>query len=555
MPWKPTEPGEVPTLGYYVIDWMTEYLAAPDRLVYEPFVPYVEQEDFLLRFYELDPVTGKRKRRRGVLSRPRGWGKSPLLAAIAIVEALGDVVPDGWDANGQPVGKPWKMVRTPRIGIFGTAESQVANTYNPLLEMLEGPVIDAYPGVEPLDTFVNLPGKGKIEPWTSGARSVKGAPFVLALMDQTEEWVPSNGGKNLYEKVKNNTAKVGGSFIESPNAFTPGENSVAEDSAAFWDKIVEGKTRDEGLWYDHREAPPETDLAERESLEMGLRIAYGDSSKHPDGCVLHDPPCPPGHVDIDHLIGTIWDPTSDVQVSKSDFLNQVTHASDSWLDAIDWNARGPLRGSTRRVIDPREPIVLGFDGARGRRRGKADGTALVGCTVSDGYVWPLQVWENPDDVKNGWQVPTFEVDAKVAEAFEQYNVIGFYADPARWESYVADWEAKYAHRLKIGRKEHPIQWWMTGGRASAVAQALKQFETAIVQGEMTHSGSSVLTRHALNARVRITRGQRLIGKKHPESEAWIDAVVAAVLAWQARLDAVAKGLAKPRKPSPPRRLR
>lgn len=555
MPWKPSEPGEVPTLGYYVIDWMTEYLAAPDRLDYEPFVPYVEQEDFLLRFYELDPITGKRKRRRGVLSRPRGWGKSPLLAAIAIVEALGDVVPDGWDADGQPVGKPWKMVRTPRIGIFGTAESQVANTYGPLLEMLEGPVIDAFPGVEPLDTFVNLPGRGKIEPWTSGARSVKGAPFVLALMDQTEEWVPSNGGKNLYEKVKNNTAKVGGSFIESPNAFIPGENSVAEDSAAFWDKIVEGKTRDEGLWYDHREAPPETDLAERESLEIGLRIAYGDSSKHPDGCLLHDPPCAPGHVDIDHLIGTIWDPTSDVQVSKSDFLNQVTHASDSWLDAIDWNARGPLRGGTRRIIDPAEPIVLGFDGARGRRRGKADGTALVGCTVSDGYVWPLQVWENPDDVKNGWQVPTFEVDAKVNEAFEQYNVIGFYADPAKWESYVADWEAKYAHRLKVGRKDHPIQWWMTGGRASAVAQALKQFETAIVQAEMTHSGSSVLTRHALNARVRITRGQRLIGKKHPESEDWIDAAVAAVLAWQARLDAVAKGLAKTRKPSPPRRLR
>ena len=48
MPWKPTTPGEVPTLGWYVIDWMTELLAAPDRGEYAPFVPYLEQEDFLL---------------------------------------------------------------------------------------------------------------------------------------------------------------------------------------------------------------------------------------------------------------------------------------------------------------------------------------------------------------------------------------------------------------------------------------------------------------------------------------------------------------------------
>jgi hypothetical protein len=192
------------------------------------------------------------------------------------------------------------------------------------------------------------------------------------------------------------------------------------------------------------------------------------------------------------LIATIWDDTSDIQ-----------------------------------VVDPTEPIV-------------------TSSTRSPTH---------PDDIKNGWQVPTFEVDAKVNEAFEQYNVVGFYADPARWESYVADWEAKFARRLKIGRKDHPIQWWMTGGRGAAVAQALKQFETAVVQGEMTHSGSSVLTRHALNARVRITRGQRLIGKKYPESEAWIDAAIAAVLAWQARLDAIAKGLATTTKPSPPRRLR
>ena len=49
MPWKPSHPGEVPTLGFYVIDWMTEMLAQPATDEYRPFVPYREQEDFILR--------------------------------------------------------------------------------------------------------------------------------------------------------------------------------------------------------------------------------------------------------------------------------------------------------------------------------------------------------------------------------------------------------------------------------------------------------------------------------------------------------------------------
>ncbi|GAA1888341.1 hypothetical protein GCM10009837_07740 [Streptomyces durmitorensis] len=74
IPWKPPEPGAVPTLGYGVIDWISEMLAAPDRGDYEPFLLYPEQEDFVLRYYEINPGTGKRRFRRGVISRPRGWG-------------------------------------------------------------------------------------------------------------------------------------------------------------------------------------------------------------------------------------------------------------------------------------------------------------------------------------------------------------------------------------------------------------------------------------------------------------------------------------------------
>lgn len=554
MPWKPSEPGEVPTLGWYVLDWMRAYLARPAVMEYEPFEPYLEQEDFILRWYELDPLTGRFKYQRGLLGRPRGWGKSPILGGLCIVEGLADVLFDGWDANGQPVGRPWHTIRTPLVHVAAVSEGQTNNTWQPMVEMLGGPVMDEYDGIEPFDTVVNLP-VGKIEKRTSSGRSVKGAPTTFAVLDQTEEWVPENGGPSLAQKIRTNTSKNGGRTLESPNAYIPGQNSVAEASATYAQAIKEGRSREKGLLWDHREAPAETDLSDRESLVMGLRTSYGDSSGHPDGCVLHDPPCPPGHVDLDAQISVIWDPATDVQVARSDYLNQITHASDSWVTQTEWRAVGPRRGEDPRVVDKREPITLGFDGSRSRARGKADATALIGCTVRDGHLFELRVWEQPDDAKE-WEVPALEVDAEVRAAFTRYNVVGFYADPAKWESYVADWESKWGPKLKVkAGVKHPIQWWMTGGRSAMVAKAIKQLHTAIEQGDMSHDGAPGLMRHMLNARRRIRHGQLIIDKEYPDSPNKIDAAVAAVLAWQARLDAVAMGIGSKPARKAPRRIR
>jgi phage terminase large subunit-like protein len=530
MPWKPPEPGAVPSLGFEVIDWISEMLAAPDRGDYEPFLLYPEQEDFVLRYYEINPHTGKRRFRRGVISRPRGWGKSPFLAALAIVEALGPVVPDGWDADGQPVGKPWSEVRTPLVQIAAVSETQTKNTWAPLLEMLQGPVIDAYPGLEPLDTFVNLP-RGRIEPITSSARTVKGNKPVFAVLDQTEEWVRSNNGLRLAETMRINAAKVGGTTIESPNAYIPGEGSVAEDSAAFWTKIREGRAKDDGLYYDHREAPPETDLTDRQSLIAGLSHTYGDSADRNGG-----------HVDLDTIVATIWDPSTDPQTSRADFLNQITHASDSWISQPEWAGVA----APDRVVGHGEEIVLGFDGSRRRNRGVTDATALVGCRVSDGHLFLVDCWEQPDGpFGREWQVPTVEVLARVEEAFRDYKVVGMYADPARWESHVAKWEADHGRRLKLkASAQHPIEWWMTGGRSHQIVRALEKFRSSVVDGELSHDGSSVLTRHILNARRRESRSGIQIMKEHPDSARKIDAAVAAVLAWQCRVDAMAKGLGR-----------
>jgi len=556
MPWKPSGPDDFPTLGWYVIDWVTENLAAPDRAEYEPFILYAEQEDWVLHFYELDPLTCRRKHRRGVLSRPRGFGKSPSLGALCAVEGLADVVPDGWDADGQPVGRPWSSVRTPLVQIAAVSEQQTKNTWSPLLEMLQGPVIDNYPGLEPMETFVNLP-KGRIEAITSSARTVKGNRPVFAVLDQTEEWVSSNGGIKLAETMRINAAKVGGTTVESPNAFIPGEDSVAERSAAYWDLIQQGKARDDGLFYDHREAPADTDMSERESLEAGLRLAYGDSSGHPDGCVIHEPACPPGHVDIDVIIATIWDPDISPQQARADFLNQITHASDALLSHQEWEALGPEHSGAE-AIKPGDAVTIGFDGSRGRFKGKPDATALIGCRVSDGHLFQIGVWEAPEDRKQQqlWTPPMVEIEAAVAETFAKYKVVAAYMDPAKdWRSYVNAWEAKYGRKVKVKvRTDHPFEWWMTGGRTHMNQRAIEAFEGAARNGDMSHDGSYDLTRHVLHTRRRIRRGKLSVAKEHDYSDKKIDAAVAAILAWQARLDAVAKGVGR-KSSGIPRRVR
>ena len=134
----------------------------------------------------------------------------------------------------------------------------------------------------------------------------------------------------------------------------------------------------------------------------------------------------------------------------------------------------------------------------------------------------------------------------MADAFRRYKVVGFYADPAKdWRSHINAWEARFGGKVKVkASANHPFEWWMTGGRSHLNQRALEAFEGAVRNGDISHDGSYRLTSHMLNARRRIRHAKLTLGKEHDYSPNKIDAAVAAVLAFQARLDAVAKGVGK-----------
>jgi LAGLIDADG-like domain len=430
-----------------------------------------------------------------------------------------------------------------------------ANTWMPCIDMARNsPVYDNY-NIEPMETFINVP-RGRIEAVTSAGLSREGFRPVATMLDQTESWLESNGGWRLARTIRRNTMKTGGMTIETPNAFEPGEESVAEQSWHAHQTQLKGKNRSRkrDLLLDHREASATTDVYDHDSLYAGLLEAYGDSAADNGGWV-----------NVESVIDEYYDPNTDPQEARRYFLNQITHASDSFLSAPELAACVEPK-----AVKPGSPIVLGFDGSEGRSKGKADATALVAVRLEDGYAWQVLIREPPNNPKQArdWTAPVFEFDMAVQQMHRDFKVVAFYADPTGWEAMVSRWEEQFGRKYKFkagGDGKHPIMAWprsktaqvvhvikrlkasvLASGQArtAAVTSALGDKRAMQGVGEFTYDGSFELTQHLLNARMRKSTTGYLLAKDFPESPRKIDGAYALVLAWKAYLDAVAQGLDK-----------
>lgn len=492
---------------------------------------------FIIDVYALD-AEGRRNYDSAFMSRAKGRAKSELAGFIVLFEAFGPARFSGWALGGEtyvyhdkvytygegdPIGAE---VVSPVIRCLATEEGQAGNTYdNVHFNLTEGPLAEGLPRDAAGLTRIFVPGGGEIIPSTASNSSKDGGKESMVVFDETHLY-RSPELKRMYQTVRRNLAKRKQAepwSLETSTMYMPGENSVAEETHNLAKSIAEGKTKRQRLLFDHREADPDIDLTDEVAVRAGLVEAYGPFAEV---------------MDIDRIINEIYDPRNDPQDSRRYYFNQPTSSRDAWLSAPEWNACTNVK-----EVSKNDEITLGFDGSRKRSRGIADATALVGCRVSDGYLFEIKVWEQPDGPSgDDWEVPTADVDFEVRKAFESYKVVGMFADPARWESYIAQWESDFGKKLKVKSSlNHPIEWWMSGSRSYLVVRALEQFHSAVIDRELSHAGDRALTRHILNARRRVGRSGMSIAKEHPDSRNKIDAAVAAVLAYQARLQALSKG--------------
>jgi hypothetical protein len=517
----PPDLAGIRSLGWRVADWCEEYLAQPDGdLAGDPFRFTDEQLDFVVRWFAVDDQ-GRWRYRRAQLVRPKGWGKSPLVAALGCAALGGPVVFDGFDAAGAPVGRPHP---SPWVQLAGVSEDQTVNTMSLVLAMLrERDAASVMPGLD-LGLTRIFTARGRLEPVTASAPSREGQRLTEAILDETQHWMTANGGHRLAATIRRNLAKMGGRSVETTNAWCPGEGSVAEVTAEYAAKIERGLVRDPGLFTDHILAPADTDLRDEKSLRRGLKIVYGDAT----------------WIDLDRIVAEVYDPGTHPADARRFYLNQITAAEDAWVSPQAWDKLA----DAGLVLHDHDEIALGFDGSR-----TDDATALVACRIPDGALFLLHVQAAPTEAtrRGEWEVDRDQVDGAVRQAFDRYDVAAMFSDVHPWESYVDAWSRDFGSGLRVKATERSAVGYDMRSRGQQFTRAAEGFAAAIEDGEIRHDGDATLREHIHNARRRVNRFGVTLGKEHRESNRKVDAAVAAVLARAARQEVLARGARRKRR--------
>lgn len=489
-----------------------------------------EQIRRLFEFYRVDE-RGRRVVRRAAVLRPKGVGKSPEGGYLAFAELCGPVVFAGFDPKtGRPKGAKHP---SPIIDIAAVAEDQTGNVMQWLYDVLvDRPKTCAELGLDIGMTRIRrrssrtkVGSPGEIRVVSSAADSKEGTRSTFVVIDQSESLTMENGGVRLVGTLRRNVGKRGGWSVELMNAPEEGDGSVA-------DRTIQAAAKgSEGIFFDRGpECPDVPDLADVEVLTAALRVVYGEAALVHDG----DGNVVSGWVDVERLAAEINDPDTDPTDARRFYLNQSVPKGTRAFDR-----RALIAGSkVRSRIEKGAFVAAGFDGSLFH-----DATALVLCEISSGTMSLGGIWEKPDGSGDEWTVPVEEVDARVAELFDEFEFALLLADPFRWGTSIASWND--LQRKPWAMSFDTSKWKQIGHACRSFGSELRSGEVGLAPDEpelLLHLG------HAVRREIAATDegGRRLWTIRKPAPKLKIDAAMAAVLAAEARRRAIA-GKMKPRR--------
>jgi phage terminase large subunit-like protein len=450
----------------------------------------------------------------------KGWSKTELGAWIAICELHKDapVRFGGWDDEGNPIGIG---VTDPYIPLLATTLEQSDElAYNAVKTILEHSYLadDFDIGLE---RIMRLGGDGKIAALSAAPSARDGARTTFSFIDESHHW-NSPRLRKAHKILMANLPKRKAAdawMLECTTAFSPGENSIAEQAMDYARLVHDGTLKDSRLFFFHRQASDSHDLTTKDGIRSAVMEASGPVASWSD---------------IESIIAQWDDAGADKTFLERVWLNRLVRASERAFDIEQFKV---LADEDYRPA-PGAMITLGFDGARWH-----DATAIVATEIVTGFQWLAGLWERPAELDlEYWEVDAADVDGVMAELMDTYKVWRAYCDPPYWETTVADWAGRYG-------SERVLEWWTN--RPKQMAYAIKQFNTAVTSGDLLHDGNPHYIRHVGNAvrkvlRIRDEEGQPLwtIYKERPDSPHKIDAAMAGVLSWEARNDALTAGVGK-----------
>lgn len=524
-----------PTLGPQVCDFLEDRsVYGPGSLKGEPYVVGDEWRALIYRMYEVHPKghrwAGRRRFKRVVASVRKGLAKTEVMAEIAYAELHpeGPVRCDGFDARGNPVGRP---VRDPYIPLLAATLEQVEELAYGALYVLctEGPDADLFDCA--LERIVRLGPTGRADGKavalsnSPGARD--GARTSFQGFDEPHRLFLPRAIAAHETMVANLEKRV----MEDPwglyvgTAGELGQGSIAEGLHVEAEQIAQGKITDPQLCYFYRYAAGTYDLDDASAREAAVAEATGPAGEFGPGQF--------------HSIARQWDrPSADKAYLERVWLNRWVKSGQQAFDPNRW-----AELATTEPIPDGAFVAAGFDGARRR-----DSTGIVITDIVTGRQQLWATWERPPDLAldADWEVPEGEVTAAWRQIRERFELWRAYCDPPHWTETVGSWAGMWPDEFE--------EWWTN--RRAPMTRAVRAYREAMESGALTHVHrrddplDEAFDRHIAAAGRKDVNlwdddGQRLfiLQKLHPDRK--FDNAMAGCLSWQARLEAVRTG-AKPR---------
>lgn len=531
-----------PTLGHLLDAWYEQHLVIPDGWDRgEPFVQSRWQYWCTANHYRVrDTATLIDGRppgaqafvyRKSIIVGPQKSGKGPWSAGVVAGEAVGPTQFVGWATRGDvyrcvdwgcPCG--WEYGYgpdepmggrhpSPLIQLSAISEDQVDNVYGPLSEMVAGERLGSLLQVR--DGFIRIRGasmsdkRDRIDVTTSKAISKLGNPISFALQDEFGTWTEKNGMLGFADTQDRGAAGMNGRTLATTNAFDPAENSAAQimidagddDVFVYWDK------------------PP-----------SNLRFDQPDERRKIIEYVYRDSPW----VNVDTILAQAASTAKrDPGQAERFFGNRAVRGRHRWFTDELMEAFRAKRADSK--LRGRVRVGLGMDGSK-----SDDFTAIRLETLDQHQFTPTYtvggverpcVWK-PDEW--GGEIPRAEVREAIAQIHRRYDVVRGYYDPFWWESEIDDWADKHG-------PEKVVRWPTNAVKSMHAALERFRHDSTSSASKWTHDGC-VDTEAAIgNAITRARSGETyIIGK--PESHLKIDPAMSSVLAHEAVMDSLAKGL-------------
>lgn len=520
-----------PTLGPQVCDLIEERAVfGPGSLKGQPAVLDDEKRAALYKAYELyprrHPLAGRRRFRRVRFSWRKGTAKTELMAWVAFAELHpdGPVRFAGWDAAGNPVGRP---VRDPYIPLLAYTSEQVQElAYGALMVVCEeGPDADLFD--VGLERIIRLDDRGKADgkavPLAQSPNARDGARTTFQGYDETHRLTLARHVA-AYTTMEANLPKRP---LDDPwslgitTAGEPGGGSVAELDKDEAEAIARGEVDEPELFYFHREAGPNHDLSTIEGRIEAVREASG--------------PAVAAWSDL-RGIAKQWERSNaDHRYLERTWLNRWTQSEAQAFDAANWGREHDEGGCLIRdmKVAAGRHVSAGFDGSRWK-----DTTALVVTDMETGHQQRAGLWVPTEDEP----VDPDEVLAVVEFVFDTWKVERLYGDPAQgWDEQLATWSSRFGPKKVVA--------FFTDSRGvRRTAFACRAYADAIRTGSVTHADDPEFTAHIGHAQRRDIRmvddeGKPLwiVQKERHDGPKKIDLSMAGLLSWQARLDILTAG--------------